>query len=304
MKPPAALRDCAAPAKLNLYLHVTGRRPDGYHEIETVFELIDLADRLDFRRRDDGLIRMPCALPGVDPEQELSLRAARLLARAGDVQAGVDITVRKHIPMGAGLGGGSSDAATTLLALNQLWELGWPAARLAALGASLGADVPVFVHGRPAYATGIGDQLLPIDTSRVATRFYVVVTPAINVATAEVFGDPALTRNSKPIKIADLSRGLEVFRGRNDLEAVASRRHAPIALALEALRQAGAGVDAERAALVRMSGSGASVFMPVADEEQGQQISSRVRQAAVGKVFLARSLDRHPLRDRVCAAVL
>src|SRR5690606_31428722 len=137
MKPPASLHGCAAPAKLNLYLHVTGRRHDGYHEIETLFELIDLADRLDFRRRDDGRIEMPEPLPGVDPQRELSLRAAHLLADASGVCPGVDITVRKRIPMGAGLGGGSSDAATTLLALNRLWGIDWPAQRLAELGLRL-----------------------------------------------------------------------------------------------------------------------------------------------------------------------
>src|SRR5690606_13485050 len=181
---------------------------------ETVFELVDLADRLDFRLRDDGRIGLTRPLPGVEPERELCLRAARLLAAASGVRSGVDITVRKRIPMGAGLGGGSSDAATTLLALNRLWGIGWPAQRLAELGLRLGADVPVFVHGLPAYATGIGDRLEPIDTRGVPARHYLVVMPPVTVPTAVVFGEPTLTRNSKPLKIFGLSRGLEVFRGR------------------------------------------------------------------------------------------
>ncbi len=297
MKPPASLHGCPAPAKLNLYLHVTGRRADGYHELETVFELIDLADRLDFRRRDDGRIGMPVPLPGVDPEHELCLRAARLLAEASGTRAGVDIAVRKRIPMGAGLGGGSSDAATTLLALNRLWDIGWPAQRLAELGLRLGADVPVFIHGLPSYATGIGDRLDPIDTDGIPSRHYLVVMPPVAVPTAVVFGDPTLTRNSKPLKIFGLSRGLEVFRGRNDLEAVVCGRYPPVATALGTLRQAASGIDPERASLARMSGSGASVFMPVVDDEQGRRIRARIASPDVGEVALVRSLDRHPLRD-------
>ncbi|MFA7503250.1 MAG: 4-(cytidine 5'-diphospho)-2-C-methyl-D-erythritol kinase [Burkholderiaceae bacterium] len=298
MKPPAFLHGCPAPAKLNLYLHITGRRADGYHELETVFELIDLADHLDFRRRDDGRIEMPVPLPGIDPERELCLRAARLLAQASGTRAGVDIAVRKRIPMGAGLGGGSSDAATTLLALNRLWNLGWPAQRLAELGLRLGADVPVFIHGLPAYGTGIGDRLEPIDTEGVPTRHYLVVMPPVEVPTAVVFQDPALTRNSKPLKIFGLSRGLEVFRGRNDLEAVVCGRFPAVAAALEALREAASDIDPARAGLARMSGTGASVFMPVVDDEQGRRIRSRVSSRDVGEAVVVRSLDRHPLRDR------
>src|SRR5690606_24533871 len=190
---PAFLHDCPAPAKLNLHLHVTGRRGDGYRALEPVFELVALADQLDFRRRDDGRIEMPSPLPGIDPDHELCLRAARLLAAASGVRSGVDITVRKRIPMGAGLGGGSSDAATTLLALNRLWGIGWPAQRLAEPGLRLGARGPVSVHGRPAYATGIGDGLDPIDTRGLPTRHYPGVMPPVTVPPAVVFGEPRLT---------------------------------------------------------------------------------------------------------------
>lgn len=297
MKPPASLHGCPAPAKLNLYLHVTGRRDDGYHELETLFELVDLADRLDFRRRDDGRIEMTQPLPGVDPARELCLRAARLLAEASGTCPGVDITVRKRIPMGAGLGGGSSDAATTLLALNRLWGIDWPAQRLAELGLRLGADVPVFIHGRPAYATGIGDRLAPVDTDGVPPRHYLLLLPPVEVPTAVVFGAPTLTRNSKPLKIFGLSRGLEVFRGQNDLEAVVCGQYPAVAAALTALRQAASDIDPERAGMTRMSGSGASVFMPVVDVEQGGRIRSRISPPGVGEAILVRSLDRHPLRD-------
>jgi len=178
------LRHCPAPAKLNLFLHVTGRRADGYHLLETVFELIDLCDTLHFRLLEDGRIERIRPLPGVAPEDDLTVRAARLLAAESGCRLGVGIEVEKRIPMGGGLGGGSSDAATTLLALNRLWELDWPADRLAALALRLGADVPVFVHGRSAYATGIGERLRPLALPR---RWYVVLSPRVSVPTAGGF---------------------------------------------------------------------------------------------------------------------
>lgn len=297
MSGPAPLRACAAPAKLNLYLHVLGRRADGYHEIETLFELVDLADELDFEPCTDGRIVLAAPLPDVDPARELSLRAARLLAEAAGVRTGVTITIRKHIPMGAGLGGGSSDAATTLLALNRLWRLDWSADRLAELGLRLGADVPFFVRGLPAYATGVGERLQPLATGDMPPRHYLVLVPPVSVPTAAIFGDSALTRDSKPLKILGLSRGLDVFRGRNDLQAVASARYPAVARALCALQRAAAGIDPQRAALARMSGSGASVFMPLADAGQGQRIRSRIAPPEVGRAIVVRSLDRHPLRD-------
>ena len=297
MKRPVSLHGCPAPAKLNLYLHVTGRRDDGYHEIETVFELVDLADRLDFHLRDDGRIAMARPLPGIDPERELCLRAARLLAQASGVCPGVDIAVRKRIPMGAGLGGGSSDAATTLLALNRLWGIDWPAQRLAELGLRLGADVPVFILGQAAYATGIGERLSPIDTRGAPPRHYLLLMPPVEVPTAVAFGAPSLTRDTKPLKISGLSRGLEVFRGRNDLETVVCGKFPAVAAALAALQRAASGIDPERAGMARMSGTGASVFMPVVDAEQGRRIRSRISPADVGEAIVVRSLDRHPLRD-------
>jgi len=289
----AELRNLPAPAKLNLFLHVTGRRADGYHLLETVFELIDLADSLDFRVRGDAAIARLDAVPGVPEDADLTVRAARLLAAASGCRLGVDIGVRKRIPMGGGLGGGSSDAATTLLALNRLWGLGWPRERLAALGLRLGADVPVFLFGRCAYATGVGERLRPLALS---PRWYVVVAPRVAVATASVFAAPELTRNTKPLKISGLSRGNQVFRGRNDLQDVVVARHPEVAAALEALREAAGAVGCD-ARTARMTGSGACVFLPAVSEPQAQRVRDRLQGRVDARVFVSRSLSAHPLRD-------
>ena len=282
-----------APAKLNLFLHVTGRRADGYHLIETVFELIDWADTIDLRLREDGAIVRVDPLPGVPADQDLAMRAARLLARRSGTRLGVEISVDKRLPIGGGLGGGSSDAATTLLALNRLWALGWPAARLADVALELGADVPFFIRGRSAYATGIGERLRPL---ALPPRWYVILTPARGVATASVFGAPELTRDTKPLKISGLSRGRQVFRGRNDLQPVVVARHPEVARALEALRQAAraVGIDAR---LARMTGSGACVFLPVCSEHDAARVRSRLEGRPEGAIAVARSLPVHPLRD-------
>ena len=287
------LRHCPAPAKLNLFLHVTGRRGDGYHLLETVFELIDLCDTLHFRRLEDGRIERIRPLPGVSPEDDLTVRAARLLAAESGCRLGVAIEVDKRIPMGGGLGGGSSDAATTLLALNRLWGLHWPAERLAALGLRLGADVPVFVHGRSAYATGIGERLRPLV---LPPRWYVVLSPRVSVPTAGVFASPDLTRNTKPLTIHGLSRGNSVFRGRNDLQSVVVARQPKVAAALEALRQAAreAGLPVS---LARMTGSGACVFLPLDDESAANEVKAGLSGRTDAIVTVAGSLSGHPLRE-------
>ena len=287
------LRHCPAPAKLNLFLHVTGRRADGYHLLETVFELIDLCDTLHFQRLDDGRIERRHPLAGVPPEDDLTVRAARLLAAEAGCGLGVRIDVDKRIPMGGGLGGGSSDAATTLLALNRLWNLNWPAARLAELGLRLGADVPVFVHGRTAYATGIGERLRPLALPR---RWYVVLAPRVSVPTAGVFASPDLTRDTKPLKIHGLSRGNSVFRGRNDLQSVVVARQPEVAAALEVLQQAAreAGLPAS---LARMTGSGACVFLPLDDESAANEVKAGLSGRTDAIVTVAGSLSEHPLRD-------
>ncbi len=288
-----ALRNLPAPAKLNLFLHVTGRRSDGYHLLETVFELIDLQDRVHLSRRDDGRVVRVDPIPGVDPEQDLTVRAARLLAQASGCPLGVEIALDKRIPMGGGLGGGSSDAATVLLALNRLWDLHWPCERLAALGLRLGADVPFFVFGETAYATGIGEQLQPLPLPQ---RWYVVLAPRVGVPTQGVFADPDLTRDTKPLKICGLSRGDQVFRGRNDLQRVVTSRQPLVAAALEALEQAArdVGIDPRPA---RMTGSGACVFLPLDSESAAVTVCNRLQGRTDARILTARSLPRHPLRE-------
>lgn len=232
---PIELRHCLAPAKLNLYLHVLGQRDDGYHEIETVFDLIDLQDSMHFSIRSDGAIMRRGGLHGLAHDSDLSVRAARLLAAASETRLGADIEIVKRIPAGGGLGGGSSNAATTLLALNRLWGINWPIARVARLGLQLGADVPVFVHGTAALATGVGEKITALALPR---QWYVVVAPPAIVPTTEIFSAPELTRDSKPLKISPLSRQNIGLAGRNDLEPVASSRYPAVQQALTALTQA------------------------------------------------------------------
>ena len=293
------LRNLPAPAKLNLFLHVTGRRHDGYHLLETVFDMVDLCDRLTLRVRNDGALIRRDTLPGVTPEQDLTVRAARLLAEETDCRLGVDIAIDKRIPMGAGLGGGSSDAATMLLGLNRLWDLRLTRRQLMRLAVRLGADVPFFVFGRTAYATGIGEKLqaLPLPPA-----LHVIVVPPVPVSTAGVFSAPGLTRDTKPLTISGLSRESSARRGRNDLEPVVCAANPAVAAALSALGQAAkhVGLDAGSA---RMTGSGSCVFLPVPDESVAasiQQDLSRRRNGSaepIGDVVVARSLARHPLSD-------
>lgn len=243
-----------APAKLNLFLHVLGRRPDGYHDLQSVFALIDLTDWIDIERRDDGVIERQGDVVGA-PEADLALRAARLLQQQTHCSYGARIRVTKRIPAGAGLGGGSSDAATTLVALNRIWQLRLDRTRLAELALQLGADVPFFVHGSNAFAEGRGERLTPI---ALGPAHYVVIWPQVAVSTKEIFEDPGLTRNTKATKMADFAAaggdiaalGVSCF-GRNDLEAVARRRYPEIDRALAHLAAHGA---------ARMTGSGSAVF--------------------------------------------
>jgi len=267
----------AAPAKLNLFLHVTGRRTDGYHLIQTAFRLIDLCDWITIAPRDDGAVRLESTLPGVPAEQNLALRAARALKDATDVRAGAAISLDKRIPIGAGLGGGSSDAATTLIALNRLWGTGLSRADLASLAVGLGADVPFFVFGRNAFGEGIGEVLTALD---LEPAWYVVLTPQVAVPTGEIFAAPELTRAAKPIKITAFFKGF----GRNDLEPVVCARYPEVAKHLAWLRGFG---DA------RMSGSGSSVFAEFASEAEAQAVVARIPGGMRG--FAVRGLDRHPL---------
>jgi 4-diphosphocytidyl-2-C-methyl-D-erythritol kinase len=288
------IRHAPAPAKLNLFLHVTGRRPDGYHVLETVFQLIDLADAVHVRLRTDGEIRRIGALPGVPAESDLIVRAARLLQQASGTALGADLALDKVIPMGGGLGGGSSDAATVLRLLDRLWGLHWPDARLAALALTLGADVPFFLFGRTAYARGVGELLEPLE---LTTGWFVLVMPPVSVPTAEVFRAPELTRDTEPLKIAGLSRDGRVWKGRNDLQPVVMRRYPEVARALASLSEAAcaAGLDPS---CVRMSGSGACVFCPAPTEALAGLVAGDIRRREVGTVRICRGLSRHPLGSR------
>ncbi|MGD9583700.1 MAG: 4-(cytidine 5'-diphospho)-2-C-methyl-D-erythritol kinase [Lysobacterales bacterium] len=267
-----------APAKINLFLHVLGRRADRYHRIQTVFQLVDLCDRVLIQPSDDGRIERYGELASVRADQDLSLTAARLLQQASGSRKGARIGLDKRIPIGAGLGGGSSDAATVLVGLNRIWGLGLDTVTLAALGLQLGADVPLFVHGRSAWADGIGEQLLPI---ALPEAWYVVIFPGVAVSTPEVFNDPALTRDTPPTTIP---RFLSGEATRNDLQAPAVARCPEIGAALAWL---------DRFAPARMSGSGSSVFARVAMREQGDAVVRRCPPA--WQSFVVRGLSASPL---------
>lgn len=269
-----------APAKINLFLHVVGRRPDGYHLLQTVFRFLDFSDQLGFEVRTDGVIKLQTPIAGVPEENDLCVRAARLLKQRSGTGQGVDIFLQKKIPMGGGLGGGSSDAATTLMVLNQLWGINWSRNQLLELGLQLGADVPVFVFGESAFAEGIGEKLVPI---RLPPAWYLILVPSVNVSTAEVFTSKELTRNTIPIKIPPFS----IAQGHNDLESVVCRMYPEVARCLEWLKQL------ENTTIARMSGSGACVFAEFATEHEAQAAFERVPDDMKG--FMVNGLDRHPM---------
>ncbi|AJG17826.1 4-(cytidine 5'-diphospho)-2-C-methyl-D-erythritol kinase [Cupriavidus basilensis] len=281
--PAPELRDCAAPAKLNLFLHVTGRRADGYHTLQTVFQLVDWCDTLDFFRRDDGRIERISDVPGVPAQSDLIVRAAQALQQAGGTRFGADIAIAKRLPMGGGIGGGSSDAATTLLALNHLWGLGLGREELKRIGLSLGADVPFFVHGENAFAQGIGEELTTVE---LPESWFVIIHPRQHVPTAAIFSDKRLTRDTAITIIADFTGCTNKFGfGRNDLEAIATVKFGEVARALEWLRQ--------YSPHARMTGSGACVFARFNDEQTAQQVLDRLPPEWDGRC--AKSLSQHPL---------
>ena len=270
---------CPAPAKLNLFLHVVGKRADGYHLLQTLFRFIDFSDTLHFTLRQDGRVCRSNELEGVPQEHDLCVRAARLLQRECGCALGVDIAVEKRIPMGGGLGGGSSDAATTMLALNQLWNLGLSRERLMQMGLSLGADVPVFVFGENAFAEGVGEQLQAFS---LPEAWYVVLFPPVHVATAEIFARPELTRDTISLTI----RALPIAELHNDLQPVVCNLYPEVARHLDFLGQF---------AQARMTGSGACVFVEFATEEHAQSVLKQLPKGMQGVV--ARGLSQHPLKN-------
>ncbi len=274
-----------APAKLNLFLHVTGRRADGYHLLQTVFQFVDYGDELYFRINNNGLIRRLSPLPGVDEDLDLVVRAARLLQHHCNVNLGAEIRLDKRLPMGGGLGGGSSDAATTLVALNYLWGTGLNTEQLSTLGLRLGADVPIFIHGHAAWAEGIGEQFSPVE---LPEPWFLVIIPPVSVATGKIFSAVDLIRDADPITIRAFLGG----KGSNTLEPVVVKRYPEVAEALEWLNR--------RGCQARMTGSGGCVFASFDERLKAEQI---LRQLPSGwRGFVARGRNCSPLLKRLSEA--
>jgi len=277
-----APRSWPAPAKLNLFLHITRRRPDGYHDLQTLFQILDWGDELRFSVNDSGLISRSCNIDDIAEADDICIRAAQLLKDRYGVQQGVHIDLTKRIPMGAGLGGGSSDAATVLLALNQLWRLGMRSQQLARMGLELGADVPVFIHGHSALAEGRGEKLQAVT---LGPRFYVLVFPEFGISTADVFHHPQLKRDSRP---TDMS-GLSLQSGRNDCEAVVEEMYPEFKSIMQDLRTWGP---------AHMSGTGSTIFLPFDDKKTAinaaRDLKCRYNVRAVGGVDRSQLLDSLP----------
>ena len=272
----------SSPAKLNLMLHIVGRRADGYHQLQTVFQLIDLCDRLEIGVREDGVITRPAGPPGVPESEDLTVRAARALKAATGTPLGADISVRKRIPLGGGLGGGSSNAATTLVALNQMWQTGLTSEQIAAIGGKLGADLPVFVAGRSAWGEGIGEELTPVTLG--ADSWFLVIFPGLAVPTASVFQAPELTRNSPPTTM----RGFLETGGRNDCEAVVRAHFPAVGEALDWLG---------RHAPARLTGTGSCVFAKFSRAADAERVAARVPDT--WRAWVARGLDESPLLEEL-----
>lgn len=278
-----------APAKLNLFLHVVGQRADGYHLLETLFILLDWGDVLYFQVRSDDVVFRMTDILGVLPEQDLIIRAAKLLKKYAlekqkKVGLGVNIRIEKNLPMGGGLGGGSSDAATTLMMLNHLWGLGLSRSELMSLGLQLGADVPFFIFGQTAFGCGVGEDLVPI---HVPNRWYVIIFPDVSISTAKVFASSDLTRETNPVKISDFSGVSDDF-GKNDLQAVAVHMFPELAKALNWLGQFGK---------AKMTGSGACVFCGFEKKEEANTVLAKMPSCWHG--WVAKSIPKHPLTEDV-----
>jgi len=282
-----------APAKINLFLHITGRRADGYHDLQTLFQFLNFGDVLRFDVRNDGQVNRITVIPGVEPQQDITVRAAQLLRQRTNCQLGVDISIEKQIPMGGGLGGGSSDAATTLVALNHVWKLGLSRTELMDFGRSLGADVPIFIHGQSAWAEGIGEKL---QTVELPECWYVVIYPGVTVSTAELFADPELTRDARPIKIRDYFEG----GTSNVFESIVRRRYPPVDVALKWLSEQE--IKSIRPAM--MTGTGSCVFAAYPDEDSARRIEDLARRLTEQQsmkdwqVFCAKACNESPLSKK------
>ncbi len=273
-----------SPAKINLFLHIVGKREDGYHNLQTVFQFIDYGDDLYFDIDQSGRITRKYDL-GFSEDLDLCLRAANLLKQYAEPNCGVSIDIIKRLPIGGGLGGGSSNAATVLIALNSLWNIGLSRQELAGLGVSLGADVPVFVMGKSAWAEGIGEQLTPVE---LAENWFIVLNPQISVSTAQIFSNKHLTPTPEMKKIRALEKGIDSSFGENQLEAIVRAEYPQVNSLIEWLSKYGS---------PRMSGSGASVFMPVSSREKGLEVLAKRPSYSVG--FVAKGLNNHPLLEVV-----
>ena len=270
-----------SPAKLNLFLHITGRRDNGYHELQTIFQLLDYGDNLTFKSNSSGKITISPQIEGVAAENNLIVRAAKLLQAEVGCSSGCDIFLEKKIPMGAGLGGGSSNAATALVGLNYLWQCGLEPDALAQLGTALGADVPVFVHGNSAFAEGIGELLTPLD---IAEQWYLVITPDVHISTAEIFSNPQLTRNSPPIKI----RALSGEQYRNDCQSVVEKLYPAVKQVLDWARDYSNPL---------ITGTGASVFCRFDSQLEAQEALNLVPKQ--WNAFIARGENRSSLHQQL-----
>jgi 4-diphosphocytidyl-2-C-methyl-D-erythritol kinase len=277
-----------APAKLNLFLHVTGRRADGYHELQTLFQLIDLSDTLSIQVRENGRIERPSGPAGVDPDSDLTVRAAKALQAATGCRGGASLRISKRIPLGGGLGGGSSDAATTLLALNHLWGCRLSIDELARLGLPLGADVPVFIRGSSAWAEGVGERLEPVE---LPERWFLVIHPGVAVPTRDVFQSPELTRNSPRITMRAFFGPGGASGSRNDCEPVVRARFPEVADALSWL---------EKFAPARLTGTGSCIFASFASAIDAERVAARVPDR--WRAFVARGLNASPVHARLPAS--
>lgn len=277
------MRSFLAPAKLNLFLHIIGQRKDGYHTLQSVFQLLNFYDVITLNPTKNSQIKRITSIKDIPENEDLCVRAALALQQATSCNQGVEISIEKNIPMGGGLGGGSSDAATVLLALNHLWGLNLSRNTLMTIGLTLGADVPVFIFGQNAWAEGVGEILTPL---KLPEQHYVVLTPQVHVSTAQIFAHSGLTKDTKPLKIADFSNGTHSKLFRNDLEKIVCAEFTAVASALEWLNQYGQ---------ARMSGSGASVFVAVDSLAKAKSIFAQKPADLFG--FVAEGLDKHPLYE-------